>query len=107
MATSTTTLYEKKTGKPVFCYLASVDEFLATGNYTVDEPGSPAKPAELAKAKLPGAGREASRRDPTAFKPGVDQSPPPEKPAAPLDSLDEEKPAEEAPKRKPPRRRSE
>ncbi len=104
---STTTIYEKKSGKAVFCYLASVDEFLATGNYTTQEPGKPAAPPELAKAKLPGAGREMSRGDQKTYKPGIDRAAAPEEPKAATAETETGEKKPDAPQRKPPRRRSE
>ncbi len=62
MASPYRTLYHKKTGDPVFTYAASVDEWLALGDYTLDPPDAPRKPPEL--TKLPTAGREMNRINP-------------------------------------------
>lgn len=117
MATTYYTVYSKKDGTPHFTYAASVQEWLATGEYTLEAPKE-AKPApELAQSKLPTAGREANRENPifsgmnnTLSKESevhVAESSPAEVPptAAPESSADASA-AEAAPVRPAPRRRS-
>ena len=58
------TVYAKADGAPHFTYAATVKEWLETGDYTLEAPGAPAQPPELANKKLPTAGREANRDNP-------------------------------------------
>lgn len=64
MARPYVTVYSKTDGTPHFTYAATVQEWLATGDYTLEAPGAAAQPPELARRKLPTAGREMNRENP-------------------------------------------
>lgn len=91
------TVYHKETGAATRIYRATLSEFIATGNYTTDAPGAPKRTPEERKAAMPTAGRQIAR-EPISEEFKAEH---PEEPATPV------KPAkEEAPTRKPPRRRA-
>lgn len=105
MANSYVTVYSKDGGAH-FTYAATVQEWLATGEYTLEAPGAPGRPPELEKAKLPSAGREANRDNPitSALHPTLTaESLVPASDAEPATAA---APAEEAPVRPAPRRRA-
>lgn len=64
MPKSYVTVYSKANGSPHFTYAATVKEWLATGEYTLEAPDVVEQPPELIKKKLPTAGREANRDNP-------------------------------------------
>lgn len=66
MALHQITLYHKKTGEPVYSYPASVQEWLSSGEYTLEAPDN-AKEFVQPK-KLPSAGREANRDNPVVSR---------------------------------------
>ena len=102
-------LYHKKTGEVVQTYPASVEDWLATGEYQTEPPKN-AKPAVIPE-KLPTAGREANRINPIIDRAPslssaseVDATQPDAEPSAATE-VSETEPAIEKPKRAEPRRR--
>lgn len=105
MANSYVTVYGKD-GSAHFTYAATVQEWLATGEYTLEAPGAPGKPPELEKAKLPSAGREANRDNPITSGAGPMLTPESMVPASDAEPAPAAAPAEDAPVRPAPRRRA-
>ncbi len=97
------TVYEVKSGKAIRCYPATVQEFLASGDYTLEAPAGAKAPEAEVRSKRPSAGREAER---LAALHNMEQtlSAPTESPIAePVEAVEE---VTEAPTRKAPRRRA-
>jgi len=55
------TVYHKETGAPMLCYVATLRSFIETGDYSLEAPAGAGKAEVEVKAKMPTAGREASR----------------------------------------------
>lgn len=103
------TVYSKADGTPHFTYAATVKEWLETGEYSLEAPGAPAQPPELAKKKLPTAGREANRDNPVISGTNTslsDKSLVPASAAEPAAVPEAEAEAEAAPVKPAPRRRA-
>lgn len=101
MASPYVTVYHNETGKPTLIYRSTLQEFIATGEYSTKAPGQPATPEALKRSTLPAAGREASRVAELDQHAAEHTEAAPEAAEAPEASA----PADAAPRRQPPRRR--
>jgi hypothetical protein len=97
------TVYEKESGKAIRCYPATIQEFMATGKYTLEAPAGAKAPEAEVKAKQPTAAREAERLAASANFAQTLSAPVEE--VAPSEEAVEESPEDRAPMKKAPRRR--
>ena len=95
----TLTIYHKASGEGRLVYRATLTEFLATEEWTLEKPEGSRPALELAKALLPTAGREVNRPASEEIKAELE--------VKAVEKEEEEKIAEAAPKRAPRRRKTE